>query len=604
MASFTVEIAFASGPFDSPTWVDVSEFARVAETDRGRNYELDRFEAGKLVLTLHDFGTGCFDPSNTSSPFYPGVTIARQIRITASGSGWAEELFTGYIASWVPQWGAAAIWQDVTVEAYDLLRMLGRGNMNSPLYVEFVSGQLPNTGGQINAWYRCDDVSGVVAEDSSGNGYDGQWGGSPDYLSDSALTFDPNPSVGTNNGRLIVNTTAQQTSLSAAGWFRTDDPSYQVIIDRRPPGDPVPTCSLILFGGALVLNVQGTTTTVIASGLDDGEWHMVGVGNLSGNSQVYCDGQAYGPYPIITRRVGDHTTIGAEVGAGGNNLQGQIDEWMIMNSNLNPTDMLGTPNYYTLGQPLRAAATTGVDIGLVLETAAGWTGPTALDAGHITVPGISSTLSAQSALSFIQLLELTEGPKLSGGASNRAVFYVDRAGTPTFKVGDRSTSGANMIGTFGPNTGAGQIPWKPGGSASLDDMSTYGAVDGSRVNGPTYTVSLPTATARDYGLPAPLSLGAMYYSTSTLVRQRIAWELARLSTPAVRQPSLVIQSATRSNSDQEKLAKLELGKFCSVADPLGRWSISVAELERVAHRIDMQTGSWETEVQIAPAVAV
>lgn len=603
--TFKHEVAFGSGPFDPPSWTDISAFTRGVDTSRGRQHELSRFEPGKLTALLHDFGDGRFDPSNTSSPYYPGVTIARQSRVTVSGSGWGPEpLFTGYVSAWTPTVGDAGMWQNVSVESYDLLRMLGRGNMNSPMYVQFVAGQLPSSGGQIEAWYRCDDVSGTVAVDSSGNGNDGQWAGTPTFQQESALTFDPNPSAGVSSGRLIVDTTAQQTSLSAAGWFQTSDPGYQVIIDRRPPGDPDPTCSLILFGGALVLNVQGTTSTVIASGLDDGNWHMVGVGNLSGSGYVYCDGIAYGPYPIIHRQTGDHTTIGAEVGAGGNNLQGLVDEWMIMNSNLNPIDMTGVPNYYTLGQPLIAAATTGVDIGLVLSAAAGWTGTTALDAGHITLGGISKTLSATSALAFIQSIELTEGPKLTGGASNRAVFYTDRAGVPTFKVGDRSTSGANFVGTFGPNVAGGNIPWVPGGSSSLDDLSTYGAVQGARDNGPTFTVSLPPATALDYGLPTPLSITGLLYQTNTLVRQRIAWELARVSTPQVRQPSLVIQSSLLSNAQQQTMAKLEVGKFCAVADPLGRWTIPVAELERVDHKIDMSTGEWTTTVQIAPAVAV
>lgn len=100
-----VQIAFASNPLAaSPTWVDVSDYLRgdeavVITTRRGRQYELNRFEAGTATVVLNNHDRR-FDPTYASSPYYPYVIPTRQIRIQAVWSSITYTIFTGFIENW------------------------------------------------------------------------------------------------------------------------------------------------------------------------------------------------------------------------------------------------------------------------------------------------------------------------------------------------------------------------------------------------------------------------------------------------------------------------------------------------------------------------
>jgi hypothetical protein len=105
----TVRIAFTTDPLDpSPAWTDVSAYVR-GETAitirRGRQYELNRIEAGTARVAL-DNRDRRFDPTNTSSPYYPNVVPMRKISIQATYSAVTYDLYTGYIENWPPDWPA------------------------------------------------------------------------------------------------------------------------------------------------------------------------------------------------------------------------------------------------------------------------------------------------------------------------------------------------------------------------------------------------------------------------------------------------------------------------------------------------------------------
>jgi hypothetical protein len=107
--SISVRIAFTTDPLDpSPAWTDVSAYVR-GETAitirRGRQYELNRIEAGTARVAL-DNRDRRFDPTNTSSPYYPNVVPMRKISIQATYSAVTYDLYTGYIENWPPDWPA------------------------------------------------------------------------------------------------------------------------------------------------------------------------------------------------------------------------------------------------------------------------------------------------------------------------------------------------------------------------------------------------------------------------------------------------------------------------------------------------------------------
>src|SRR4051812_33820982 len=80
----SVEIDFTNDP-TNPTrvWTDITPDIRaLTYTRSGRDDELQRTSAGTLTCTL-DNRTGKYDPTNTTSPYWPGVKRMRWIRVRA-----------------------------------------------------------------------------------------------------------------------------------------------------------------------------------------------------------------------------------------------------------------------------------------------------------------------------------------------------------------------------------------------------------------------------------------------------------------------------------------------------------------------------------------
>jgi hypothetical protein len=79
-----LECGFAtdpSVPIASTTWTDISAYVRAADWDKGgRQYELDRAEAGTMSITLKNDDRR-FEPEYASGAYYPNVVPLRRIRM-------------------------------------------------------------------------------------------------------------------------------------------------------------------------------------------------------------------------------------------------------------------------------------------------------------------------------------------------------------------------------------------------------------------------------------------------------------------------------------------------------------------------------------------
>jgi hypothetical protein len=94
-----VEVSFTEYPQLPPTWTDISPWVQSASIRRGRQNELDRFEAGEATVVV-DNSDHRFYPYNNSSPYYPYVDVDRRLRISAVYKGITYPLFTGYVNAW------------------------------------------------------------------------------------------------------------------------------------------------------------------------------------------------------------------------------------------------------------------------------------------------------------------------------------------------------------------------------------------------------------------------------------------------------------------------------------------------------------------------
>lgn len=99
-----LEVAFDSDPFDaSPVWEDVTSRLRAFSCSRGRQFELDRFQAGRAQFLL-DNRDRALDPMYDSSPYAGGILPTRKIRLSAEWNGTLHRVFTGFVDGWPQHW--------------------------------------------------------------------------------------------------------------------------------------------------------------------------------------------------------------------------------------------------------------------------------------------------------------------------------------------------------------------------------------------------------------------------------------------------------------------------------------------------------------------
>ena len=96
-----VQVSFDADLTQPPVWTDITQYARSIDFQRGRQFELDQFEAGTcaVVLSTND---GRFSPENTSGPYAQYLTPLRRIRLTAEYDGVVYPLWAGFVETWEP----------------------------------------------------------------------------------------------------------------------------------------------------------------------------------------------------------------------------------------------------------------------------------------------------------------------------------------------------------------------------------------------------------------------------------------------------------------------------------------------------------------------
>jgi hypothetical protein len=113
---FKVEVAFNSNPTaEYPVWVDVTSRMMGFALRRGRQKELDRIDAGTMTVRFRNEDRR-FDPTHTSSPYYPNVLPMRRLRVSARRNGVTYRVFSGFVESWPQTWeGPTAGFSEVSV---------------------------------------------------------------------------------------------------------------------------------------------------------------------------------------------------------------------------------------------------------------------------------------------------------------------------------------------------------------------------------------------------------------------------------------------------------------------------------------------------------
>jgi hypothetical protein len=134
MPTVTIEYDTAL-PTATPTWQDVTAYARVWASKRGRQYERDRVQAGTLSLTL-DNTDRRFDPTHAAGPYYGNLDVMHRVRVSATWGGAVYRIFTGYVTAWSLAYPAGGTDAVVKVSASDGLTVLAQARISASYSAE------------------------------------------------------------------------------------------------------------------------------------------------------------------------------------------------------------------------------------------------------------------------------------------------------------------------------------------------------------------------------------------------------------------------------------------------------------------------------------
>jgi len=115
-----------TGTLGGVVMVDLTTMAETITITRGRNRELEQFNAGTAAIRFSD-PTRILDPLNTASPYYPFVGPRNPVEIYADGI----PIFTGVVGDWDLDYGYTADGNVTTATCADVFTVLARQAMNA-----------------------------------------------------------------------------------------------------------------------------------------------------------------------------------------------------------------------------------------------------------------------------------------------------------------------------------------------------------------------------------------------------------------------------------------------------------------------------------------
>lgn len=149
MPTMSVQVAFATNPMDIPSWTDISTYLRAITTARGRQFELDRVEAGTASVLLNNQARN-FDPFNTASPYYPNVVPKRRMQIQAVWAGVTYPVFSGYVEEWPQSWDLNGKLAEVDVTVSDGFSLFSQVMLNTSYMAELSGLRINNVLDTVN----------------------------------------------------------------------------------------------------------------------------------------------------------------------------------------------------------------------------------------------------------------------------------------------------------------------------------------------------------------------------------------------------------------------------------------------------------------------
>lgn len=497
----------------APT-VAITSPANGAQFGSGDNIPITaNVTAGSDTITSVDFYRGpTLIGSDTTAPYsvtYNNAVIAASETLTARVS------FAGTYATSAPV--TITVWNSDPAADADgdgfttgLENTLGTNPYSS-------ASQPAAIYSSLRAWWKLDESSGTVADDSTGRVQDGTVAGGATWgpgIVNGALTFD-----GVDDGVLVGNSASLTgtTDFTLGAWVKVNPgaTSSGCVLQQREGGSGINgeymvvvntngTVNFFVYNGAYQFNITSTAT------INDGQWHYLTAIRSGTNGLLYFDGTQVASGSGTVKSLGAFAVaIGYDYRDNTARFKGSIDDVRIYSRALSAAEIDSiAPNrapFFTSNPVTKPAAT---------EDAA-YTGSTLAGSGADSDSGDTLTYAKVSGPAW---LSVAADGTLSGtpgnanvGNNSFTVRVTDNGGlssTGTLSITVTNTNDAPTFNTS-PITGSGateDAAYSGTLVGSASDIDAGDTLSYSKVSGPTWlTVAASGALG---GTPANGDVGA------------------------------------------------------------------------------------------------
>jgi concanavalin A-like lectin/glucanase superfamily protein len=193
---------------------DISDDFRTGYTNRGRQRELDRYQAGTCSLDLSN-GDRTYDPLYEDGDYYPYIKPGRYLQVLASYGGTTYPQFTGKVDGWSNRSNGPndAI---ATVRATDAFKDLNKAALSGSVYELEIREDDPRL------WWRFGDNVGSTAAVDTMQGVSATAELSPTFGTAGLVTADSDTAVtidADNEGFRLTPALALEHGISGTGPF-------------------------------------------------------------------------------------------------------------------------------------------------------------------------------------------------------------------------------------------------------------------------------------------------------------------------------------------------------------------------------------------------
>lgn len=605
-ARWAIEFSPTSSPGETPVWVDITDDVRSVSIRRGKNRQLDRFEAGTAEIVL-DNRTRKYDPLYTASPFYSGtrsnLTPMRPFRIRGQYNDKTYYRFLGYASTYEQRYDRSNRDATCVVQLEDAFKIFNLTNPASPF-----SGYIQTT--RPSLWFRMGEQGTTTTmADSSGYGRDGVYVNAPVLGATGLIGGDTNTAVqfaaASSEYGSCTSFPYPTSQLGFSIWFSTTAAAEQTLVclARQDRGLIRYAIQLTAAGNLrFVVHLPAYGVHAIYTTTDtfnDGNVHhvfgtteistneinlwSVGIdGTLREYSQANLTFAAESTYPSTAG-----TLFIGQNGAGASYFTGTLDEFTAYIDTSFSLAQLRSNLFgiYTTATTRNAGLPTGTHINGVLTNCEWPQNDRTVDTGNSNLQ--ADDYGDSTALEVMQQMADTEQGLLFMGQDGRIVFKQRQA-----------TIGAGVAYTFtdDPTSGVRFADL----TFSYDETLLYNSVTAQRTGGGSITVA--DADSVDRYLVRTYTKTDLLYSSDSQTRDFAQWIVNRYKEPAVRVERMTLRPERNPSALYPAALGIELGSLVRVnRTPLGVGSAISRDVLVIGSEETLTPDSYEISFSIAEA---